>query len=151
MEPKLPYKFRLEVDGTVTPLPPPTPEELAELRKPPASFPIPILTDMASTEAFLARPGRVALWFFASWGGPDRMTQQLLEGIPVERRRAAALAAIEVFGHFGADERFQLTHFPMFIVFQDGAEIRRIRNFLNLAELTALLAEVTAPSPAEAR
>ncbi len=102
--------------------------------------PGPITVDEKSFPEFTKSEGAVLVDFWAPWCGPCRMLTPVLEKFSA-KQQSIRVGKVNVDENPQLAASFQIMSIPTMIVFQAGAEKKRLMGLKSLAELESDLAE----------
>ncbi|MBQ3469318.1 MAG: thioredoxin [Bacilli bacterium] len=100
---------------------------------------IPVTKDTFEKEV-LKRKGKVLVDFNASWCGPCRMLQPVLEELEKENKNCT-FASINVDDNEELSQECGVMSIPCLVLFEDGKEIDRSVGFKSLEELKEMIGE----------
>ena len=74
----------------------------------------------------VAGSGRVLVDFWADWCGPCKMLGPVIDNLAVEFEGRAKVAKVNVDSEKELARRFKVMSIPTVVIFNDGAEVKRI-------------------------
>lgn len=99
---------------------------------------IQILDDENFSQA-LSKNGAVLVDFSATWCGPCKMLEPVLDALAVEVQGKAVVAKIDVDQSPKTTTSFQITSVPTLILFKQGKELQRIVGLKDLDTLKKIV------------
>lgn len=100
------------------------------------------VTDDSFADAVLSSTTPVLVDFWATWCGPCRMVEPVLEEIAAEKAGSLTVAKVDVDANPGTARDFQVVSIPTLILFKDGQPVKRIVGAKGKAALLRELADV---------
>jgi thioredoxin 1 len=107
--------------------------------------PVVALTDDTFDETIRAATMPVVVDFWASWCGPCKMLEPVIEELAEEQAGSVVFAKLNVDEELETTRRLDVMSMPTLIVFRDGEPVKRIVGARPKAALRETLAEFMEP------